>query len=144
MCLATNNNLLLMLQNAPKNIFSPTNSQSSGQPKNSVKTLIFFTLDNLSPVFFLQTQQLLLCNSRFNFHCCTQCKPTPTQKLARKCHKWQLQPFMTSCMKDYKGHLLVQTSFMELPNRTFLPVLFCSDFADLVLFMITIHSLIEL
>ena len=40
MCLASSNNLLLVLQNAPKRIFS-TNSRSSGQPKNDAKTLFF-------------------------------------------------------------------------------------------------------
>ena len=27
-----------------------------------------------------------------------------------------LRPLMTSCAKDYKGHLLMQTSFTEPPN----------------------------
>ena len=40
MCLATSNNLLFVLSDAPKRIFS-TNSQSSGQPKNDAKTLFF-------------------------------------------------------------------------------------------------------
>ena len=31
--------------------------------------------------------------------------------------KWQLWPFATSCVKDYKGHSVVQTSFIELPNK---------------------------
>ena len=30
----------------------------------------------------------------------------------------QLWPFVTSCMKDYKGHSLMQTSFSELPSMT--------------------------
>ena len=38
MCLAISNNLLLVLQDAPKRIFS-TNSRSFGQPKNDAKTL---------------------------------------------------------------------------------------------------------
>ena len=37
----------------------------------------------------------------------------PIQKLTRK---W-LQPLMTSCVKDYKGHSLVQTGFTEPPNN---------------------------
>ena len=57
---------------------------------------------------------VLLGNSRLNFHCYTQCEPMPTHKLA---WHWQLQPFVTSCVKDYKGHSLVQTSFTEPPNR---------------------------
>ena len=39
-CLAINNNLLLVLEDAPKRIFS-TNSRSSGQQKNDAKTLFF-------------------------------------------------------------------------------------------------------
>ena len=42
-----------------------------------------------------------------------QPEPTPTQKSARK---WQLRPFATSCVKDYKVHSLLQTSFAELPS----------------------------
>ena len=56
---------------------------------------------------------LLLCSSKFNFHCYTQCETTPTQKSAQK---WQLRPFMTSCVKDYEGNSLLQASFAELPN----------------------------
>ena len=40
MCLEISNNLLLMLYDAKKRIFD-TNSQSSGQPKDNAKTLIF-------------------------------------------------------------------------------------------------------
>ena len=57
---------------------------------------------------------VLLCNSGFNFHCYTNHEPTPTQNLA---WKWQLRPFVTSCVNDYEGLWLVQTSFAELPNR---------------------------
>ena len=53
-------------------------------------------------------------NSRFNFHCYTQREAMSTQKWAQK---WQLRPFVTSCVKDYEGHLLIQTSFTKLPNR---------------------------
>ena len=57
---------------------------------------------------------VLHCNSRFNFHCHTQREAMSTQKWARK---WQLRPFVTSCVKDYEGHSLVQTSFTKLPSR---------------------------
>ena len=40
-CLSISNNLLLVLQDAPKCIFS-TNSRSSGQSKNDAKTTLFF------------------------------------------------------------------------------------------------------
>ena len=87
MCLATSNNLLLVLEDAPKRTF-PTKSRSSGQPKNDTKALLlFFTIHPLSPVFFATTSVLafvLLRNSRFNFRCYTQREATPTQKSARK------------------------------------------------------------
>ena len=87
MCLATNNNLLLVLEDAPKRFsffFSSTNSRSSGQPKNDAKTLF----SPLSTVIFATVTVLafvLLRDSRFNFHCYTQREATPTQKSARKC-----------------------------------------------------------
>jgi len=85
MCLATSSNLLLVLWDAPKRIFS-TNSCSSGQPKHDPKTL-FSTTHPLSPVFFATAKVLafvLLRNSRFSFHCYTQREATPAQKSARK------------------------------------------------------------
>ena len=90
MCLEINNNLLLVLQDAPKRIFS-TNSRSSGQPKKKKKKTqrhFFSTLHPLSTVIFATATVLtfvLLRNSRFNFHCYTQRETTPTQKSARKC-----------------------------------------------------------
>ena len=48
----------------------------------------FFTLHSLSMVIFATATVLafvLLHDSRFNFHCYTQCEATPTQKLAQKC-----------------------------------------------------------
>ena len=42
---------------------------------------------------------VLLCDSRFNFHCYAQCEAMPTQKSARKCAA-------TSCAKDYNVHSL--------------------------------------
>ena len=86
MCLAISNNLLLVLEDAPKHIFSP-NSRSSGQPKNDAKTL-FSTLHPLSMVIFATATVLafvLLRDSMFNFHCYTQHEATLTQKSAQKC-----------------------------------------------------------
>ncbi len=85
MCLAISNNLLLVLQDAPKRIFS-TNSRSSGQPKNDAKT-IFPTLHPLSTVIFATETVLafvLLRDSRFNFHCYTKREATQTPKSTRK------------------------------------------------------------
>ena len=72
MCLATSNTLLLVLQDAPKRIFSM--NSWSGQPENNEKTLFSPTLHPLSLVIFATATVVafvLLCNSRFNFHCCT-------------------------------------------------------------------------
>ena len=77
----------------------------------------FSILHHLSPVIVTNATVVafaLLRSSRFSFHCYTQCEPVHTQKSACK---WQLRPFMTPCRKDYKGHLLMQTSFTELPNN---------------------------
>ena len=94
MCLATSNNLLLVLQDAPKHIFSPTNSRSSGQSKNDAKTLFhhppspipgnFCNCNNVRGGKNVWPTFVLLRNSRFNFHCYTQREATPTQKSARK------------------------------------------------------------
>ena len=88
MCLAISNNLLLVLQDAPKRIFFSSNSRSSGQPKNDAKTLFSPTLHPLSKIIFATATVLafvLLRDSRFNFHCYTQREAMPTQKSARKC-----------------------------------------------------------
>ena len=70
----------------PQNTFFSTNSRSSGQPKNDAKTL-FSVLHPLSAVIFVTAtvvEFVLLRNSRFSFHCCTQREAKPTQKSARK------------------------------------------------------------
>ena len=113
-CTCTCNNLLLMLQDAPKHNFS-MNLWSSGQPKNNAKTL-FSTPHPLSPAIFATATAVafvLLRNSWYNFHCYTQHESTPTQKSARK---WCCDLLRLLCAKDYKGHSLVQTSFTEPPN----------------------------
>ena len=82
MCLEISDNLLLVLQDAPKCIFS------SGQQKKTMQRHFFSTLHPLSTVIFATATVLafvLLRNSRFNFHCYTQREATPTQKSARKC-----------------------------------------------------------
>ena len=86
MCLATSNNLLLVLQDAPKGFFS-TKPRSSGQPKNDAMTLFSPTLHPLSPVIFATATVVafvLLRNSRFTFHCYAQHETTLTQKSAQK------------------------------------------------------------
>ena len=84
MCLATNNNLLLVLD-APKRIFS-TNSRSSDQPEKRHKDTFFSTHHLLSPVIIATATVVafvLLRDSRFNSHCYTQREATPTQKRNR-------------------------------------------------------------
>ena len=78
------------------------NSWSSGQPKNDAKTL-FSTLHPLSMVIFATATVvafILLCNSRFNFHCYTQCEAMPTQKSARK---WRCDLSQLLARKITKG-----------------------------------------
>ena len=72
MCLATSSNLLLVIYDAPKRIFAPMKLRSSGQPKNDAKTFFSPTLHPLSLIIFTTATVaafVLLCNSRFNFHC---------------------------------------------------------------------------
>ena len=91
-----------MLQDAPKHTFF-TKLRSSGQPKNSAKTLFFYTLHSLSLVIFATATVaafVLLRNSRFNFHCYTQREATPTQKSA---WKWCCDPSRLLAWKITKG-----------------------------------------
>ena len=97
-----------VLNDAPNCIFS-MNSRSLVSWK-TMQRHFFSALNHLSPVIIAKAAALailLFHNSRFNFHCYTQREAMPAQKLALK---WQLRPFATSCVKDYKGHLFMQTS----------------------------------
>ena len=63
----------------------------------------FPTLHPLSLVIFATASVVafvLLCNSRFNFHCYTQREATPTQKLARK---WRCNLLRLVAWKITKG-----------------------------------------
>ena len=94
------------------------NSRSSGQQiKNDAKTLFFHLL---SPFHgnILQLQQYwhlfcfaILGSSSTVIH-------SVKQRLLRNRPRSALQPLVTSCAKDYKGHSLVQTIFTEPPNNT--------------------------
>ena len=114
MCLAISNNLLLVLHDAPKRIFS-TNSRSSCQPKIDAKTL-FFPPSIPFPRLFLQLQQYwhlycfaILGSTSIVIH-------SVKQRLLRNRPGSALRPLATSCAKDYKAHSLQQTSFAESPN----------------------------
>ena len=114
MCLAISNNLLLVLQDVPKRIFS-TNSRSSGQPKNDAK-ILFFPPSIPFPRQYLQLQQY------WYLYCFVILGSTSTfihsvkQRLLRNRPGSALRPLATSCAKDYKAHSLQQTSFAESPN----------------------------
>ena len=132
MCLAMSNNLLLVLYDAPKRIFS-TNSWSSGQLKNDAKTFFFPTLHPLSLVIFATATVVafvLLCNSRFNFHCYTQCKAMPTQKLARKwcCDLswllvWKITKVIHSCKSASLNHPIMMITTVNLNTDKFIETL---------------------
>ena len=116
MCLEISNNLLLVLQYAKNAFFLQIRDLLVSQ--KTTQRHFLSTLHPLSMVIFATATVLafvLLCNSRFNFHCYTQCEATPTQKSARKCAA-------TSCAKDYKTHSLQQTSFAESPNKQNTPL----------------------
>ena len=87
MCLAISNNLLLMLQDAPKRVFFNALA-IFWSAKKMTQRHFFPTLHPLSTVIFTTATVLafvLLRDSRFNFHCYTQREATLTQKSARKC-----------------------------------------------------------
>ena len=86
MCLAIINNLLLVLQDAPKRIFI-RELAIFWSAKKRHKDTFFSALRPLSPVIFATATVVafvLLRNSMFNFHCYTQREATPSQKSARK------------------------------------------------------------
>ena len=108
----------------PPNAFFPWTHDFLVSQKNDAKTL-FSTLHPLSPVIFATATVVafvLLCNSKFSFRCYTQCELMHTWKSAQN---WQLRPLATSCVKDYKGHSLMQTGFTEPPNTHRVSVPFC-------------------
>ena len=116
MCLAPSKNLFRVVRAAKKQLFQALAIfWSAGK---QCRNFSFFSIcHHLSTVILANTTIVafvLLRNARFSFLCYTWCEPVPTPKSARK---WQLWPFATSSAKDYEGHLLMQTSFAELPNR---------------------------
>ena len=116
MCLATSNNLLLVLQDAPKRIFS-TKSRSSGQPKNDAKTL-FFHPPSPFPGNFCNCNSGGICTAS-QFEVQLPLLYTAWRNAYSEIGpELTLRPLATSCAKHHKGHLLVQTSFTEPPNRS--------------------------
>ena len=77
------------------------------------------SLRPLSPVIFATATVVafvLLHNSRFNFHC-YNLHTERSNAYSEIGLEVMLQPLTTSCMKNYKGHSLMQTSFTEPPNK---------------------------
>ena len=89
MCLATSNNLLQMLQDAPKRIFS-TNQRSSGQPKNDAK-ILFFHPPSPFPGNFCN------CNIWWHLYCFTILGLTSIVIHSVKQHLLRNQPGSDSC-----------------------------------------------
>ena len=110
----------------PQNAFFPQTHDLLVSQKMTQRHF-FSALHPLSPVIFATATVMafvLLCNSRFNFHCYTQCEATPTHRSARK---WRCDcacaiALTNFCAKDYKGHSLVQTSFTEPPNSKIIKI----------------------
>ena len=101
-----NNNLLLMLYDAPKCFFFPAmNWQSSGEPKNDAKTLFVHP-----PAPF--HGNFCNCNSNWHLYCFAILISTSTvihgvkQHLLRNRPGSALQPLATSFAKDYKARSL--------------------------------------
>ena len=102
----------------PQNAFSPWTHDFLVSQK-TMQRHFFSILHPLSLVIFATATVVafvLLHNSKFNFHCYTQREATNTYSEISS--EVTLQPLVTSCTKDYKGHSLMQTSFTELPNIT--------------------------
>ena len=112
MCLATSNDLLLVLT-MPQNAFFSRTRDLLFSPKTTQRHFSS-TLHPVSPVFFATATMVAfvpLRNSRFNFHCYTQREATPSQKSARK---WLCDLSWLLARKIIKGiHSCKQAS----PNR---------------------------
>ena len=114
MCLATSNNLLLVQQDVPKRIFFYELVIFSSAKKRHKDTFFLHPPSPFSSNFCncgsiciasqFQVQLPLLYTMRSNAY--SEISPEVT-----------LRPLATSCVKDYKGHSLVQTSFTEPPNK---------------------------
>ena len=98
----------------PQNAFFPQNHDLLVCQK-MMQRHFFPTLHPLSPIIFATATVVafvLLCNSRFNFHCYTQCEATPTQKSARK---WRCDLSWLLARKITKGIHSCKTSSLNCP-----------------------------
>ena len=128
MCLAISNNLLLVLQDAPKRIFS-MNLRSTGQPKNDAKTLFSHPPSDFHGNF-CNCNSIGICTAFVILGSTSTVIHSMKQRLLRNRPGSALRPLATSCAKDYKARSLQQTSFAESPNIT-VPEKAASSFTSL-------------
>ena len=107
MCLATSHNLLLILEDTPKQKYLFHEIAIFWSAKKRRKDTFFSHPSFPFPSNFCNSTVVafvMLRNSRFNFHCYTQREATPTQKSARKWHcnlswllVWKITKGIHSC-----------------------------------------------
>ena len=101
----------------PQNAFSPRNHGLLASQK-MMQRPFFPNLHPLSPEMFATATLVafvLLCNSRFNFHCYTQREATPTQKLAQK---WRCDLLQLFAQKITKGIHSCKPASLNRPRVT--------------------------
>ena len=114
MCLAMSNNLLLVLQDAPKRIFILRTRDLLVRQRH------FFFLHPPSPFHgnFCNCNSIGISTaSRFQAGSASTVIHSVKRRLLRNRPGSTLGPLATSCAKDYKAHSLQQTCFAESPNR---------------------------
>ena len=146
MCLEISNNLLLVLQDAPKRIFFYELAILWSAKKRRKDTL--FSPSIPFPQYFLQLQQY------WHLYCFAILVSTSTvihsvkQRLLRNRPGSALRPLATSLLKDYKAHSLQQTSFAESPSTSHrqrgVRLLLLVAGAVLACFIVLLQSLFQL
>ena len=116
MCLAISNNLLLVLQDAPKRFFFFYELATFLSAKKRRKDTFFPTLRPFSTVIFATATVLAFVLLRVLGSTSTAIHSVK-QRLLRNRSGSALRPLASSCAKDYKAHSLQQTSLTESPNR---------------------------
>ena len=110
MCLATSNNLLLGLQDAPKWFFFHELAIFWSAKKDAMDPLSLVIFATATVVAFV-----LLRNYRFSFHSYTQREATPTQKSAQK---WCCNLSWLLVQKITKGIHLCKPASLNCPIHT--------------------------
>ena len=110
MCLATSSNLLLVLQDAPKRTRDLLVSQKTTERH------FFPHPPSPFPGNFCNCNSGGICTAS-QFQVQLPMSYTAWNNAYSEIgSEVTLRPFATFCVKDYKGHSLIQTSFTELPN----------------------------